>query len=91
MRTKDFKGDKEKIQVKSELRDNVLKAVVEGTEFEGELLRYSDADAVWKLGDRSVRIATAQENGKIWVAVDGRTAVFELAGEDDEFGGGRSG
>ncbi len=92
MKTREFRDSRtsDTITVKAELRDSILKAEIDGETLEGALLRTTNGAGLWKVGNKTYRIVAAEQEPKVWAAVDGRVYVFEHASEDEYGSGGAS-
>ncbi len=87
MKRTQFKAPGGSVEVQSEAADGLLRAVVDGVELAGPLQLTAPGEALWRVGDRLLHVAAAEEGNSVWVAVEGRVFRFERPAED-EYGGG---
>ncbi len=85
MKTRELKLDGKKLQVKSEVRDGLLRAELPDGAIEGSFSRTGPGAGLLTVDGVVHRVATAEHEGRVWVAVDGRVYVFDDARADDEY------
>ncbi len=87
MRTREFALENDTVKVKAEIRDGLLRAQVGEELLEGQLLKTGTGRGIWRVGDVAYRVVAAEQDGRVWAAVNGRVYIFEDARAQDEMGG----
>lgn len=82
MRTEDLKYKGETISIQTEIKDAILKSIINESATDGELIQLHPDKFKWKVNGKVHNIVTAVDGNNVWVWVDGQVFQMERIDED---------